>query len=169
MMRIGSGYDSHCFGPGDHVMLAGVRIAHTHGLIAHSDGDVLIHALADAMLGAAALGDIGMHFPDTRRDTAGLSGDSLLRSVMGIMDAESMCLINMDATIIAQAPKIQPHTNAMRHSLAGIMGCSPQQVSIKATTNEQMGFIGRGEGIAVMVSVLMQQRVTAGSDCEYHR
>ena len=154
-MRLGSGFDVHAFGPGDHVMLGGVRIAHTAGLVAHSDGDVVLHALADALLGAIAAGDIGQHFPDT--DPAWHKADSrgLLRQVAGLVARRGYRLVNCDITVLAQAPRIGPYREAMRANIAADLGVQPDAVSVKATTTEGLGFVGRAEGIAAQASVLL--------------
>jgi len=154
-VRMGSGFDVHAFGPGDHVTLGGVRIAHAAGLIAHSDGDVVLHALADALLGAIAAGDIGQHFPDT--DPAWRNADSraLLRRVMEIVAGRGYRLVNCDITVLAQAPRIGPHREAMRANIASDLGVEPGVVSVKATTTEGLGFVGRAEGIAAQATVLL--------------
>lgn len=154
-MRIGHGYDVHRFGDGDHIMLGGVRIEHSHGLLAHSDGDVLLHALCDALLGAAALGDIGQHFPDTDAQFAGADSRSLLVEVYRLVQAQGYRLLNADATVIAQAPKMAPHIAAMRTVIAADLHATPEQINIKATTTEGLGYIGRREGIAVHAVVLL--------------
>lgn len=157
MMRIGSGFDVHAFGEGDHVMLGGVRIAHDRGIVAHSDGDVLIHALCDALLGALALGDIGQHFPPG--DARWRDADSLqfLRHCVLLMHQHSYRLGNADLTVICEQPKVTPHSEAMRALLAKALGVSMEQVSIKATTTECLGFTGRGEGIAAQAVVLLER------------
>ena len=156
MMRIGSGFDVHAFGEGDHVMLGGVRIAHDRGIVAHSDGDVLIHALCDALLGALALGDIGQHFPPG--DARWRDADSLqfLRHCVSLMDQHGYRLGNADLTVICEQPKVTPHSEAMRALLAKALGVPMEQVSIKATTTERLGFTGRGEGIAAQAVVLLE-------------
>ena len=145
----------HACGPGDHVRLGGVDIPHTHGLIAHSDGDVAIHALCDALLGAAALGDIGTHFPDTDDVWAGADSRALLRDCVALVAARGFAPANADVTIIAQAPKIAPHAPAMRANLAADLGLALDAVSVKATTTERLGAVGRGEGIAATAVVLL--------------
>jgi len=154
-MRIGHGYDVHSFGEGDHVMLGGVRIDHSHGLVAHSDGDVVIHALCDALLGAIAAGDIGRHFPDDDPANAGVDSRKLLRLVMAQVAGQGLHLGNADITIIAQAPQMAPHIAAMQTILAADMDANAGQVNLKATTTEGLGYIGRGEGIAVHAVVLL--------------
>ncbi|CAH0649564.1 2-C-methyl-D-erythritol 2,4-cyclodiphosphate synthase [Pseudomonas juntendi] len=148
-MRIGHGYDVHRFCDGDFITLGGVRIPHTFGLLAHSDGDVLLHALSDALLGAAALGDIGKHFPDTDPQFKGADSRVLLRHVVGIVNAKGWKVGNVDATIVAQAPKMAPHIDTMRQLIAEDLQVELDQVNVKATTTEKLGFCGREEGIAV--------------------
>lgn len=157
MMRIGNGFDVHAFGDGDHIMLGGVRIAHDRGIVAHSDGDVLIHALCDALLGALALGDIGQHFPPS--DARWKDADSLqfLRHCGLLMDQHGYRLGNADLTVICERPKVAPHSEAMRAVLAKALAVSISQVSIKATTTERLGFTGRGEGIAAQAVVLLER------------
>lgn len=154
-MRIGHGYDVHRFCAGDGIVIGGVRIAHSQALEAHSDGDVLIHALCDALLGAVGQGDIGQHFPDTDAANAGIDSRVLLRRVMQIVHDAGWVLGNMDATIIAQAPKMAPHIAAMRKLLAADIEADLSQVNIKATTTEKLGFTGRQEGIAAHAVVLL--------------
>ena len=148
-MRIGHGYDVHRFCDGDFITLGGVRIPHKYGLLAHSDGDVLLHALSDALLGAAALGDIGKHFPDTDPQFKGADSRVLLRHVLGIVQAKGWKVDNVDATIVAQAPKMAPHIETMRQLIAEDLQVALDQVNVKATTTEKLGFTGREEGIAV--------------------
>ena len=154
-MRIGHGYDVHRFGEGDHVILGGVRIEHSMGLLAHSDGDVLIHALCDALLGAIAAGDIGRHFPDTDPANANIDSRVLLCRVMDLVRAQGLVLGNADITLVAQAPKMAPHIPAMIQCLAADLECDPGSVNVKATTTEGLGFTGRGEGIAAHAVVLL--------------
>mgnify|MGYP001544989025 CR=1 FL=1 len=154
-MRIGQGIDVHAFGPGDHVVVGGVRIAHTHSVVAHSDGDVAIHALCDAILGALALGDIGQHFPPTDARWRGADSRVFLRHCAGLMRERGFALGNADISIVCEAPKIAPHAVAMRANLAVDLGCDVGQVSVKATTSEKLGFTGRGEGIAALAFVLL--------------
>lgn len=156
--RIGHGFDVHAFGPGNQVIIGGVRIPHSKGVIAHSDGDVLIHALCDALLGAAALGDIGQHFPDTSEDWRGADSRALLRHVADQLAKEGYRVENADCTVIAQAPKIAPHLAAMRATLSEDLGIGIGQISIKATTNEKMGHIGRGEGLAAHAVALLRRQ-----------
>ncbi len=154
-IRIGNGVDAHRFKEGGKLVLGGVTIPHSHGMEAHSDGDVVIHALCDALLGGLALGDIGQHFPDTDQTYKGMDSHILLRRVYELMQAQHYSLGNADITIVAQAPKLAPHITAMRETLATDLHCTTELISIKATTTEKMGFTGRGEGIAVMASVLL--------------
>jgi 2-C-methyl-D-erythritol 2,4-cyclodiphosphate synthase len=155
-MRIGHGYDVHRFGPGDALVLGGVRIPHDHGLVAHSDGDVLIHAVCDALLGAIGAGDIGGHFPDTDVANAGIDSRQLLRRVMQLVRQAGWVLGNLDVTLVAQAPRMAPHIRDMRDNLAADMAATVAQVNVKATTTENLGFTGRREGIAVHAVVLLQ-------------
>lgn len=154
-MRIGQGFDVHAFCDGDHVVLGGVRIPYEQGLRAHSDGDVLLHALADALLGALALGDIGHFFPDTDEAWRGADSRVLLRAVMAELQVRGYRVVNVDSTIIAQAPKMAPHLEAMRHNIAEDLAIAPDCVGIKATTTERLGFTGRGEGIACQAVCLI--------------
>ena len=154
-MRIGHGYDVHRFTDGDFITLGGVQIPHKYGLLAHSDGDVLLHALSDALLGAAALGDIGKHFPDTDPQFKGADSRALLRHVVGIVRAKGWKVGNVDATIVAQAPKMAPHIQHMRECIAQDLQVELDQVNVKATTTEKLGFAGREEGIAVHAVALL--------------
>lgn len=154
-MRIGHGYDVHRFGDGDHITLGGVRIPHGFGLVAHSDGDVVLHALSDALLGAAALGDIGKHFPDTDPQFKGADSRVLLRHVLAQVKGKGWKVGNVDATIVAQAPKMAPHIEAMRAAIAADLEVGIDQVNVKATTTEKLGFTGREEGIAVHAVALL--------------
>ena len=156
-MRIGQGYDVHAFGEGDAIVIGGVTIPFSRGLVAHSDGDVLIHALCDALLGAAALGDIGQHFPDTDSAYRGIDSRELLRHVKALIAEQGFTLVNADMTLIAQAPKMSPHILAMRENLSADLNCGTEQLNIKATTTEKLGFEGRGEGIAAQVMVLLDK------------
>lgn len=155
MMRIGHGYDVHAFGDGEQVILGGVAIPHSRGLVAHSDGDVLIHALCDALLGAAGLGDIGRHFPDTDSAYKNIDSRLLLRQVVALLANKGWALSNGDITIVAQAPKMAPHIPAMLVKLAADCGVESEQLNIKATTTEKLGFVGRQEGIACYAVVLI--------------
>ena len=154
-MRIGHGFDVHKFGEGDHVVLGGVSIPHTHGLVAHSDGDVLLHALCDALLGAAGLGDIGKHFPDTDERYKGIDSRELLRHVVALLKQHHLVPVNVDSTIIAQSPKMAPHIDGMRQNISADIGLDAALVNVKATTTEQLGFTGRKEGIACHAVVLL--------------
>ncbi|ROL74693.1 2-C-methyl-D-erythritol 2,4-cyclodiphosphate synthase [Pseudomonas vranovensis] len=154
-MRIGHGYDVHRFAEGDFITLGGVRIAHKFGLLAHSDGDVVLHALSDALLGAAALGDIGKHFPDTDPQFKGADSRVLLRHVVQIVQTKGWKVGNIDATIVAQAPKMAPHIDTMRQLIAQDLQVELDQVNVKATTTEKLGFTGREEGIAVHAIALL--------------
>lgn len=153
--RIGQGFDVHAFGPGDHVMLGGVRIVHAHGIVAHSDGDVVIHALCDALLGALAQGDIGRHFPPSDPRWRDADSRQFLRAVAEMMREAGYRLGNADVTVICEAPKIASHAAAMRVLLAADLGCQIADISIKATTSERLGFTGRGEGIAAQAVTLL--------------
>jgi 2-C-methyl-D-erythritol 2,4-cyclodiphosphate synthase len=156
MMRIGSGFDVHAYGPGDSVVLGGVRIAHTRGVVAHSDGDVVLHALCDAMLGAAGLGDIGMHFPDTDPVWKGANSRRFVEAVLEMLAVRKLRVGNADITVLAQAPKMSPHRLEIRSSIAQMLGVTENQVNIKATTTEHLGFIGRNEGLAAQAVVLLE-------------
>ena len=154
-MRVGQGCDVHAFGEGDHVILGGVRIGHAKGVVAHSDGDVVIHALCDAILGALGDGDIGQHFPDSDPRYRGADSRVFLRVVAARMQAAGLKLINADITVLAEAPRIAAHRAAMAANLSADLGAAPQLINIKATTTERLGFIGRGEGLAALASVLL--------------
>jgi len=157
MIRVGQGYDVHRFNEGDHIILGGVKIDYEQGLEAHSDGDVVLHALCDALLGAAALGDIGKHFPDTDPDFKGADSRVLLRHVYRIMQDKGYQLVNADMTIIAQAPKMAPHIAAMCSNIADDLNVDIDCINVKATTTEKLGFEGRKEGIAVQAIVLVEK------------
>jgi 2-C-methyl-D-erythritol 2,4-cyclodiphosphate synthase len=157
MIRVGQGYDVHRFNDGDHIILGGVTIPYEKGLEAHSDGDVVLHALADAILGAAALGDIGKHFPDTDPEFKGADSRVLLRHVYKIVKEKGYKLVNADVTIIAQAPKMLPHVPAMRANIAADLETDIDFINVKATTTEKLGFEGRKEGIAVQAVVLIEK------------
>jgi 2-C-methyl-D-erythritol 2,4-cyclodiphosphate synthase len=154
-LRIGQGYDVHAFGDGDHVILGGVRIAHSRGIVAHSDGDVVIHALCDAILGALALGDIGRLFPPTDERWRGADSRDFLRHCAELMRNAGFALGNADVTIVSEQPKIAPHAQAMCANLASDLACAANRLSVKATTSEMLGFTGRGEGLAAMAVVLL--------------
>ncbi len=157
MIRVGQGYDVHRFNEGDHIILGGVKIDYEQGLEAHSDGDVVLHALCDALLGAAALGDIGKHFPDTDPDFKGADSRVLLRHVYRILQDKGYQLVNADMTIIAQAPKMAPHIAAMCSNIADDLNVDVDCINVKATTTEKLGFEGRKEGIAVQAIVLIEK------------
>ena len=157
MIRVGLGYDVHRFNDGNFIILGGVKIDYKQGLEAHSDGDVVLHALCDALLGAAALGDIGKHFPDTDPDFKGADSRVLLRHVYRIVSDLGFQLVNADMTIIAQAPKMAPHIAAMRRNIADDLKVDIDSINVKATTTENLGFEGRKEGIAVQAIVLIEK------------
>ena len=156
MFRIGNGFDVHCLVEGRRCVICGVDIPHCRGLLGHSDADVALHALADALLGAAALGDIGRHFPDTDPEWKGADSRVLLRRVVELVAAEGMRPVNVDITIIAQEPKLAPYIMPMRENVAFDLGLPLNCVSVKATTTERLGFTGRGEGIAAQASALLE-------------
>jgi 2-C-methyl-D-erythritol 2,4-cyclodiphosphate synthase len=158
MPRIGFGYDVHRLVTGRPLVLGGVAIAHTHGLDGHSDADVLIHAIMDALLGAAALGDIGKHFPNTDPQYRGISSVLLLEHCGRLLDAQGYALVNVDATLILEAPKILPHVPKMQENIGRALGVAPDRISIKATTGEAMGFVGRREGAAAHAVAALVQR-----------
>lgn len=154
-IRIGQGYDVHAFGEGDHVMLGGVRVPHTKGVLAHSDGDVVLHALCDAMLGALALGDIGKHFPPSDPQWKGADSRAFLRHCNALLHERGWRLGNADITVICERPKVGPHADAIRALIAGDLGVAEDAISIKATTSEKLGFTGREEGIAAQAVCLL--------------
>jgi len=156
-LRVGQGFDVHAFGPGDHVVLGAVRIPHDFGLVAHSDGDVALHALCDALLGAAAMGDIGQHFPPQDPRWRDADSSLLLATVLGLLAQSGWRPVNADITVVCERPRITPHAAAMRAAIAGILGMLPDTVSIKATTTEKLGFCGREEGIAALAVVLIRR------------
>ncbi len=153
--RIGNGYDVHALEEGLPMWLCGMRIESGMGFVAHSDGDVAIHALCDALLGAAALGDIGQHFPDTDDRWKGIDSKLLLKEVVNMLADRGYSLVNADITIALQSPKLRPHIDAMRRTLAEVIGCDTDRISVKATTTERLGFVGRGEGCEVWATVLI--------------
>jgi len=155
-MRIGHGYDVHAFGSGDKIVIGGVVIPHHHGLVAHSDGDVLLHALCDALLGAAALGDIGKHFPDTDMQYRNADSRSLLRMVYAKVGQSGWKIVNADMTIVAQAPRMATYIPHMVETIAGDLQSEVNQINVKATTTERLGFTGREEGIACYAVVLLE-------------
>jgi 2-C-methyl-D-erythritol 2,4-cyclodiphosphate synthase len=156
-MRIGQGFDVHAFGEGDHVILGGVRVPHRRGVVAHSDGDVVIHALCDAIFGALALGDIGQHFPPTDERWRDADSRQFLRHAAMLMAQHGYALGNADITVIGEAPKVGPHVLAMRENLATDLDSEIGRISVKATTTEKLGFCGRGEGIAAQACVLLER------------
>jgi len=155
MIRIGTGFDVHALVPGRKLVIGGVTVPHDRGLDGHSDADVLLHAIGDAILGALALGDLGKHFPDSDPRLKNADSRALLRHIAGLMRERGYAVGNVDATVIAQAPRLAPHVPAMRANVAADLGCRPDDVSVKATTTERLGFPGREEGIAAMASVLL--------------
>lgn len=154
-MRIGNGFDVHAFAAGRPLVIGGVAIPFDRGLAGHSDADVLLHAIADAVLGALALGDIGVHFPDTDPRWQGADSRMLLRHVVALARERGYAVGNVDATVVAQAPRLRPHVDAMRGNIAADLGCDPSAVSVKATTTERLGFTGREEGIAALAAILL--------------
>ncbi len=154
--RIGQGYDVHAFGEGDHVMLGGVRVPHTQGVQAHSDGDVVLHALCDALLGAMAAGDIGMHFPDTDPQWRGADSRVFLRHIAGLLRESNYTVVNVDTTVLADAPRLGKYREQMRSNIAADLNISATQVNIKATTSEGLGFIGKREGLACHAIALIE-------------
>ncbi len=157
-MRVGSGIDVHAFGPGDAVMLGGVRIAHDRGVVAHSDGDVLLHALVDALLGAAGLGDIGQHFPDSDPRWKGADSARFVTATVRLLEQQGQRVVNADLTLLAESPRIGPWREAIRRSIAGLLALPPECVNLKATTTEHLGFVGRDEGLVAMATVLIDAR-----------
>lgn len=155
-LRIGQGYDVHAFESGDHVTLGGVKIPHSQGIRAHSDGDVVLHALCDALLGAAGLGDIGMHFPDSDPQWRGADSREFLRHVRGLLVQRGFAIVNVDVTVLAEAPRLGRHREAMRANVAADLGIDSASVNIKATTTEQLGYIGRAEGLACQAIALIE-------------
>lgn len=153
--RVGFGFDVHAFGPGDHVWLAGVRVAHTHGVVAHSDGDVLLHALCDAILGALALGDIGQHFPDTDPAWRGAASERFVRHCVRLAEERGYRVGNADLTLLAEAPRLKGHREAMVACVAALLQVAPDAVGLKATTTERLGFTGRREGLAAQAAVML--------------
>lgn len=158
-MRIGHGYDVHKFGSEQPLILGGVTVPHNTGLVAHSDGDVVLHAVADALLGSLALGDIGQHFPDTDAKFKGADSALLLQQVFGLISERGWQLGNLDVTIVAQAPKMAPYIGQMRERIAGLLEAAVDQVNVKATTTERLGFVGREEGIACHAVALIKTRL----------
>lgn len=156
-MRIGQGLDVHAFQEGGRLVLGGVDIPHSHSLVAHSDGDVLLHALCDALLGAAALGDIGRHFPDSDTAFRGIDSRVLLRKVVAQLDTRGLTVSNADLTLVAQEPKLAPYVDAMRDTIAQDLHVDAARINVKATTTEHLGFTGRKEGIAAFAVVLLDE------------
>ena len=160
-MRVGSGFDVHGFGPGDSVVLGGVRVPHNRGVVAHSDGDVLLHALVDAMLGAAGLGDIGQHFPDSDPQWRGADSSRFLVAAVQMLARRGQRVINVDLTLLAQSPRIHVWRDQIRANVARQLGLRESDVNLKATTTEHLGFIGRSEGLAAMATVLIDEVAAA--------
>ena len=157
MFRVGIGYDVHALEPGYDLIIGGVKIPHEKGLKGHSDADVLVHAICDALLGALSLGDIGQHFPDTDPQFKGISSLKLLSRVSELIKKEGYTVVNVDSVVVAQRPKLAPFINKMRENISFVLGILPSQVSIKATTTERLGFEGREEGISAQAVVLLKQ------------
>jgi 2-C-methyl-D-erythritol 2,4-cyclodiphosphate synthase len=157
VIRVGSGFDVHAFGPGEHVMLGGVRIAHPRGVVAHSDGDVLLHALCDALLGAAGLGDIGQHFPDSDPRWRGVASSGFVETVVQRLAERGWRCVNADLTLLAEAPRIGPYRAEIQATVARLVGVEAEAVNLKATTTEKLGFVGRGEGLAAQATVLIER------------
>jgi len=160
-VRVGSGFDVHAFGPGDSVVLGGVRVPHSRGVLAHSDGDVLLHALVDAMLGAAGLGDIGQHFPDSDPQWRGADSSRFLAAAAQMLARRGQRVLNVDLTLLAQSPRISVWRDQIRRNIALKLGLRESEVNLKATTTEHLGFIGRSEGLAAMATVLIDGDSTA--------
>ncbi|MBU6377828.1 MAG: 2-C-methyl-D-erythritol 2,4-cyclodiphosphate synthase [Gammaproteobacteria bacterium] len=157
MIRVGSGFDVHAFGPGDHVMLGGIRVPHSAGVVAHSDGDVLLHALCDALLGAGGLGDIGQHFPDSDPRWRGASSDRFVQHAVGLLRDQGYGVVNADLTLLGETPRLAGVRERIRESVAALLAVSVDAVNIKATTTEKLGFIGRREGLAAQAVVLIER------------
>ena len=157
MIRVGMGYDVHQLVEGRELWMGGIKIAHEKGLLGHSDADVLLHAVCDAILGAANMRDIGYHFPDTSAETEGMDSKVILRKTVGLVAAKGYRLGNIDATICAERPKMNPHIPQMQQTMADVIGCDPDCISIKATTTEKLGFTGRQEGISAYAVVLLEK------------
>jgi 2-C-methyl-D-erythritol 2,4-cyclodiphosphate synthase len=157
-MRVGSGFDVHAFGPGTGVMLGGVHVPWERGVVAHSDGDVLLHALTDALLGAAGFGDIGQHFPDSDPRWRGVASAQFVEHAVKLLADAGWHVVNADLTLLAEAPRINPLRAQIQASMARCLGVTPQQVNLKATTTEKMGFLGRAEGLAAQAIVMIAQR-----------
>lgn len=157
-MRIGYGYDVHRFEKGRKLFLGGIEIPHTAGLLGHSDADVLLHAICDALLGAAAMGDIGAHFPDTKEEYRGIDSKILLKKTAELLDKKGYKITNIDSTVVAQVPKLSPYINDMKNCIANVCGISPDCVNVKATTEEKLGFTGREEGISAHAVCLIEEK-----------
>ncbi|MFO1399955.1 MAG: 2-C-methyl-D-erythritol 2,4-cyclodiphosphate synthase [Steroidobacteraceae bacterium] len=157
-IRVGTGIDIHAFGPGDSVALGGRRIPHNRGVVAHSDGDVVLHALVDALLGAAGLGDIGQHFPDSDPKWKGAESRVFVQATLALLERQGWQVVNADVTVLAQAPKIAPWREEIRRSIAALLGVGAECVNLKATTPEFLGFVGRNEGLAALATVLIERR-----------
>ena len=157
MIRVGMGYDVHQLVEGRDLWMGGIKLEHTMGLLGHSDADVLIHAICDAILGAANMRDIGYHFPDTSDETEGMDSKIILKKTIELIATKGYHLVNIDATICAEKPKMNPHIPAMQQCMAQVIGCDPDQVSIKATTTEKLGFTGRQEGISAYAVALIEK------------
>ncbi|MET0224820.1 MAG: 2-C-methyl-D-erythritol 2,4-cyclodiphosphate synthase [Dokdonella sp.] len=155
-LRIGQGYDVHAFTTGTYVTLGGEKIPHSHGVLAHSDGDVLLHAICDALLGAAGLGDIGMHFPDTDPRWKNADSRAFVRHARDLLKERDYVIVNVDTTVISEAPRIGKYREAMRTNIAADLGINVTRVNIKATTSEKMGFIGKGEGLACQAIAMIE-------------
>jgi 2-C-methyl-D-erythritol 2,4-cyclodiphosphate synthase len=162
-LRVGQGYDVHAFEAGDHIVLGGVAIPHTHGVRAHSDGDVLLHALCDALLGAAGLGDIGMHFPDTDPRWRGADSRAFVRHIRQLLKERGFSIVNIDSTVLADAPRLGKHREIMRSNIAADLSIELDCVNIKATTSEGLGFIGRKEGLACHAIALIEAVESPGA------
>ena len=157
MIRVGSGFDVHAFGPGDHVMLGGVRVAHAQGVVAHSDGDVLLHALCDALLGAGGLGDIGQHFPDSDPRWRGASSDQFVQHAVGLLRDQGYAVVTAALTLLCETPRLAAVRARIRESVSALLAVPVDAVNLKATTTEKLGFIGRGEGLAAQAVVLVER------------
>jgi len=156
-MRIGTGFDVHAFGPGDFIMLGGLRVPHSHGVVAHSDGDVALHALCDALLGAAGLGDIGEHFANHDPRWRGAASEHFVKEVLAMLAPLKLRIGNVDITVLAEAPKVAPYREGMRAQIATLLKVARERVNVKATTTEGLGFLGRAEGIAAQAAVLLYE------------
>lgn len=159
-VRIGQGYDAHALVPGRRLVVGGVEIAHPLGLLGHSDADVLLHAITDALLGAAALGDIGRHFPDSDERWRGADSRALLRATVALVARDRWTIANVDSTVVAQAPRLAPHLEAMAAAIASDLGVERACVNVKAKTTERLGFVGRGEGVEAQAVVLLRRSTT---------